>query len=70
MSKLNFTQEQKLEMKAKYENGAGLKAVAEQFRVSIPTARRYIAEVGGTIRRRGRPTAPPSLAPVKRILDL
>jgi len=42
-------------MVSKYNKGAGLVALAEEFDVSIPVIRRTLVEKGAKIRGRGRP---------------
>ena len=42
-------------MVSKYNKGAGLVALAEEFGISLPVVRRVLAENGVTIRGRGRP---------------
>ena len=40
---------------SKYNKGAGLVALAEEFGVSIPVIRRALVDGGVTVRGRGRP---------------
>lgn len=40
---------------AKYNKGAGLVALADEFDLSIPVIRRTLADAGAKIRGRGRP---------------
>lgn len=53
--RIEVTANAKRSMVAKYNKGAGLVALAEEFELSVPVVRRVLAEAGVTIRGRGRP---------------
>lgn len=53
--KIEVTANAKRSMVSKYNKGAGLIALAEEFELSIPVVRRVLVNAGVTIRGRGRP---------------
>lgn len=53
-TKIEFTAAETKKMVKLYEDGWGLVAVAEEFGVSLPVARRTLIEAGTKIRPRGR----------------
>jgi len=54
-SKIEVTANATRSIVSKYEKGAGLVALTEEFELSIPVIRRVLTENGVKIRGRGRP---------------